>query len=58
MIDVVLPGEASSGAGGFEDGDEFVVGVGAGEGEEGRNVRIKAFVPEWLRRWLVCGEGH
>ncbi|KAK4143975.1 uncharacterized protein C8A04DRAFT_28319 [Dichotomopilus funicola] len=46
MTDVVLPGEASSGAGGFGDGDEFVVGVGAGEGEEGRKVRIKAFVPE------------
>ncbi|EAQ84093.1 hypothetical protein CHGG_10497 [Chaetomium globosum CBS 148.51] len=58
MTDVVLPGEASSGAGGFGDGDEFVVGVGAGEGEEGRKARIKAFVPEWLRRGLVRGEGH
>ncbi|KAK4033239.1 hypothetical protein C8A01DRAFT_19785 [Parachaetomium inaequale] len=59
MTDVVLPGEASSGAGGFGEGDEFVVGVErVGEGEEGRKVRIKAFVPEWLRKGLVRGEGH
>ncbi|KAL2128032.1 hypothetical protein VTI74DRAFT_9831 [Chaetomium olivicolor] len=56
MTDVVLPGEASSGAGGFRERDEFIVGVG--EGEERKKFRIKAFVPEWLREGLVRGEGH
>jgi len=50
------PGEASSGVGGFGEGVEFVVGVG--EGEKEKKVRGKAFVPEWLRRGLVCGKGH
>jgi hypothetical protein len=51
-------------AGGFVEGDEFVVGLG-GEGkeeggEEGRKVKIKAFVPEWLRAGLAgkAAQGH
>ncbi|KAL2129879.1 hypothetical protein VTI74DRAFT_7190 [Chaetomium olivicolor] len=60
MTDVVLPGEAASVA--YTAGDEFVVGLGAKEGEEGegdtRKVKIKAFVPEWLRQGLENKEGH
>ncbi|KAK4123635.1 Aminomethyltransferase folate-binding domain-containing protein [Parathielavia appendiculata] len=53
MTDVVLPGE--TGGVGFSEGDEFVVGL---DGEDGRRVKIKAFVPEWLRRRLAGKEGH
>ncbi|KAK4241665.1 hypothetical protein C8A03DRAFT_12033 [Achaetomium macrosporum] len=59
MTDVVLPGEP--GGVGYKEGDEFVVGLGQQEGEEGgegRKVKIKAFVPEWLRSGLLNREGH
>lgn len=53
MTDVMLPGEAAA-AGGYREGDEFVMMVGdASEAEGlGREVKIKAFVPEWMRRGL------
>ena len=57
MTDVVLPGE--TGGTGFVEGDEFVVGLGGEEGGgEGKKVRIKAFVPDWLRSALANKEAH
>ncbi|KAJ4292228.1 ccr4 associated factor [Collariella sp. IMI 366227] len=57
MTDVVLPGEAASAA--YTAGDEFVVGLGGkGEEDDARKVKIKAFVPEWLRQGLEKKEGH
>ncbi|KAK4143634.1 uncharacterized protein C8A04DRAFT_12201 [Dichotomopilus funicola] len=67
MTDVVLPGEA--GTAGFVEGDEFYVDLGDGEpdkegvtsgGSEGGRVRVKAFVPGWLRSGLAGkgGSGH
>ncbi|KAL2259173.1 hypothetical protein VTK26DRAFT_7238 [Humicola hyalothermophila] len=63
MTDVVLPGETGGAA--FDPADEFVVALGGegaegGEGEgEGRKVKIKAFVPDWLREKLKAKEnGH
>ncbi|KAF5717773.1 transferase CAF17 mitochondrial [Fusarium mundagurra] len=48
MTDVTLPGDAASGA--FNPEDEFVLDWGE---EESRNrVKVKAFVPEWLREGL------
>jgi folate-binding protein YgfZ len=56
MTDVVLPGEP--GGTGFDAGDEFVVALGDGEGEgERREVKVKAFVPDWLRARLRDKEG-
>jgi hypothetical protein len=40
---------------GFSEGDEFVVGL---DGEDGRKIKVKALVPEWLRRGLAGKEGH
>ncbi|KXX75177.1 putative transferase CAF17, mitochondrial [Madurella mycetomatis] len=56
MTDVVLPGE--TGGAGFNAEDEFVVGLGTegGNGEE-QKVKIKAFVPGWLRERLSSREG-
>jgi folate-binding protein YgfZ len=48
MTDVVLPGETA--AAGYSAEDEFVLEWG-GEGVE-EAVKIKAFVPEWLRAGL------
>ncbi|KAG7290363.1 hypothetical protein NEMBOFW57_000363 [Staphylotrichum longicolle] len=45
MTGVVLPGE--TGGTGYSPGDEFVVGV-----------KIKAFVPEWVRKGLADKEAH
>ncbi|KAG8666276.1 ccr4 associated factor [Fusarium poae] len=48
MTDVTLPGDAASGA--FNPEDEFVLDWGE---EENRNrVKVKAFVPDWLRKGL------
>jgi folate-binding protein YgfZ len=60
MTGIVLPGEP--GGVGYKEGDEFVVGLGQqqdgdGGGEE-RKLKIKAFVPEWLRNGLVNTEDH
>jgi len=68
MTDVELPGEAAAGGGGlapFDPSAEFVVriDVEAAEGNAGENdggsgeqqqkqVKIKAFVPPWLRQRL------
>ncbi|KAH8176175.1 aminomethyltransferase folate-binding domain-containing protein [Sarocladium implicatum] len=49
MTDVTLPGELAA-TSGFNAEDEFVVEWG-GEGEE-QGVKVKAFVPEWLRAGL------
>jgi len=48
MTDVVLPGEGAAGA--YQAGDEFVVDAG-----EGMQVKIKAFVPGWMRDGLAVG---
>ncbi|OIW33308.1 Aminomethyltransferase folate-binding domain-containing protein [Coniochaeta ligniaria NRRL 30616] len=52
MTDVVLPGEANSSA--FNPTDEFVLAEKLEEGQEGvgRQARVKAFVPLWLRQGL------
>ncbi|KAH7252220.1 hypothetical protein BKA59DRAFT_153314 [Fusarium tricinctum] len=48
MTDITLPGDAASGA--FNPEDEFVLDWGE---EETRNrVKVKAFVPDWLRKGL------
>ncbi|KAI0834845.1 Aminomethyltransferase folate-binding domain-containing protein [Hypoxylon sp. FL0890] len=53
MTDVELPGETAAGAPFNPDTDEFVVKWGADEeGGGGQSVKIKAFVPEWLRERL------
>lgn len=59
MTDFVLPGEMSAG-GGYTEGDEFEVATTTGEAEdraEGEKIRIKAFVPGWLRERL-SQKGH
>lgn len=58
MTDVVLPGEANSSA--FNPADEFVLAEKVGEGEEevGRQARVKAFVPLWLRQGLDGATPH
>ncbi|KAF5019630.1 hypothetical protein F66182_8355 [Fusarium sp. NRRL 66182] len=48
MTDVPLPGDAASGA--FNPEDEFVLDWGE-EGSRNR-VKVKAFVPDWLRQGL------
>ncbi|PTB64377.1 Aminomethyltransferase folate-binding domain-containing protein [Trichoderma citrinoviride] len=48
MTDVVLPGEQAAAT--FRDGDEFELEWGEEDNKSG--VKVKAFVPEWLRRNL------
>ncbi|KAG6365406.1 hypothetical protein INS49_007017 [Diaporthe citri] len=51
MTDVVLPGETAASS--YTPADEFIMEREAGEnGEEPFKVKIKAFVPEWLRQGL------
>ncbi len=55
MTGVQLPGETASAA--FRPEDEFVLewgGGGEGEGEDGTKsgVKVKAFVPDWVRAGL------
>jgi folate-binding protein YgfZ len=52
MTDVVLPGEMNSSA--FNPADEFVLAEKLEDGQEGagRQARVKAFVPLWLRQGL------
>ncbi|KAI5465660.1 hypothetical protein BGZ63DRAFT_349323 [Mariannaea sp. PMI_226] len=48
MTDITLPGEAASAA--FKPEDEFVLEWGEEDGKMG--VKVKAFVPDWLRQGL------
>lgn len=51
MTDVVLPGETAASV--FNPADEFVIEQPPGEdGTGGFKVKVKAFVPEWLRQSL------
>jgi transferase CAF17, mitochondrial len=51
MTDVVLPGEPAASS--YNPSDEFVMEGQAGEeGEDPFKVKVKAFVPEWLRQGL------
>ncbi|OTB13787.1 hypothetical protein K445DRAFT_319674 [Daldinia sp. EC12] len=53
MTDVELPGETAVGAPFDPKRDEFVVKWGVDEeGSEGQSVKIKAFVPDWMREKL------
>lgn len=53
MTDVELPGETAASAPFNPDTDEFVVKWGADEqGGGGQSVRVRAFVPDWLRERL------
>lgn len=57
MTDVVLPGETAASS--YTPADEFVMERGAGEeGEEPFKVKIKAFIPEWLRQGLDEQQKH
>ena len=49
MTDVVLPGEQAAAT--FKPGDEFVLEWGDEDAKAG--VKVKAFVPEWLRSGLA-----
>lgn len=57
MTDVVLPGEPAASP--YTPADEFVVAGQAGEdGQDPFKVKIKAFVPEWLRQGLDEQQKH
>lgn len=57
MTDVVLPGEPAASS--YTPADEFIMEREAGEnGEEPFKVKIKAFVPEWLRQGLDEQQKH
>jgi folate-binding protein YgfZ len=56
MTGLVLPGEASAGTG-FGANDEFVLTEKVAGDGAGRKVKVKAFVPAWLRQGLEHG-GH
>lgn len=51
MTDIVLPGEQPAST--FTEGDEFTLEWGEETGKEG--VKVKAFVPEWLRGAMDSG---
>lgn len=56
MTDVQLPGETATAP--FDPNNEFVMRWGDGEGEDvGKAVKVKAFVPEWLRTRLDESNG-
>ncbi|KAI1654456.1 Aminomethyltransferase folate-binding domain-containing protein [Daldinia decipiens] len=56
MTDVELPGETAAGAPFDPTRDEFVVKWGMDEeGGGGQSVKIKAFVPDWMRERLQEG---
>ncbi|KAM4054599.1 aminomethyl transferase [Hirsutella rhossiliensis] len=48
MTDVVLPGEQAAAT--YKPGDEFVLAWG--DGHDARSVKVRAFVPDWLRAGL------
>ncbi|KAI1781410.1 Aminomethyltransferase folate-binding domain-containing protein [Hypoxylon cercidicola] len=53
MTDVELPGETAAGTPFNPQTDEFVVKWGADDaGEGGQSLKVKAFVPDWLRERL------
>lgn len=57
MTDVVLPGEPAASS--YTPADEFIIQKEAGQnGEEPFKVKIKAFVPEWLRQGLNGQQKH
>lgn len=57
MTDVVLPGEPAASS--YTPADEFVMEGQAGEdGQDPFKVKIKAFVPEWLRQGLDEQQKH
>ncbi|KAI3398263.1 hypothetical protein diail_9601 [Diaporthe ilicicola] len=57
MTDVVLPGETAASS--YNPADEFVMEKQAGEdGEDPFKVKIKAFIPEWLRQGLEHQQKH
>ncbi|TQV99532.1 aminomethyl transferase [Cordyceps javanica] len=47
MTDVVLPGEQAAAT--YSPDDEFVLEWGADDGDVKNSVKVKAFVPDWLR---------
>ncbi|KAK1729670.1 folate-binding protein YgfZ [Colletotrichum acutatum] len=55
MTDVVLPGETAAST--FDPTNEFLLKWGEGDGEQNNAVKIKAFVPEWLRNGLNEASG-
>ncbi|KAK3682697.1 putative transferase CAF17, mitochondrial [Podospora appendiculata] len=59
MTDISVPGETAA-AGWTEDSEFFVEGGEGGEedGEGAQRLRVKAFVPEWLRARLSGETGH
>lgn len=52
MTDVVLPGEQAAAT--FSEGDEFVLEWGEEGVKEG--VKVKAFVPDWLRAGMEASK--
>lgn len=54
MTDVVLPGEQAAAT--FKPEDEFVLEWGKEEGDGKSAVKVKAFVPDWLRAGLDQGQ--
>ncbi|KAM7188667.1 putative transferase CAF17, mitochondrial [Naviculisporaceae sp. PSN 640] len=57
MTDLQVPGETAS-AGYNPEKDEFVVNAGTGGAVEGEELKVKAFVPEWLRKELEQPTAH
>ncbi|KAJ9154726.1 Aminomethyltransferase folate-binding domain-containing protein [Pleurostoma richardsiae] len=53
MTDMVLPGEAPSAS--YNPADEFIIEQKSEDGSVGQAVKVKAFVPDWLRRGLEQG---
>lgn len=57
MTDVVLPGETAASS--YSPADEFLMEQKPGEdGSDGFSVKVKAFVPEWLRQGLDQQQSH
>ncbi|KAL1862778.1 hypothetical protein VTK73DRAFT_6652 [Phialemonium thermophilum] len=56
MTDIVLPGETAASA--YDPDAEFVISEAAPEEGTGGDIRVKAFVPSWLRQGLDLGQPH
>ncbi|KAF6842809.1 folate-binding protein YgfZ [Colletotrichum musicola] len=50
MTDIVLPGETAAST--YDPANEFLLQWGEGEDDKNNAVKVKAFVPEWLRNGL------